>query len=160
MADFEAITTQEQLDGILKDRLARQNDKHTREIAEKYGDYDQLKTKTAEYEKRIAELEDSAKSAAGTKAEYDAKIADAEAKIKNYELRAVKTQVAIEAGLPFDLADRLTGDTADDIRKDAEKLVAAMNKNAKVAPLVGASVNATEDGVTAAFKKINPNMHF
>ena len=41
--EFEPITSQEQLDGILKGRLAREREKATA----KFADYDELKAKAA-----------------------------------------------------------------------------------------------------------------
>lgn len=43
---------------------------------------------------------------------------------KSCLLKAYKTKAALMAGLPEELAERLTGDTEEDIAKDAEKLAA------------------------------------
>lgn len=43
---------------------------------------------------------------------------------KSSLLKAYKTKAALMAGLPEELAERLTGDTEEDIAKDAEKLAA------------------------------------
>ena len=47
---FEAITTQEQLDGIISDRLKRERETAEKKAAEKYGDYDDLQKKVKDYE--------------------------------------------------------------------------------------------------------------
>lgn len=44
------------------------------------------------------------------------------AKNKAYEISAVKMKVANETGIPFELAEKLSGETEKDIRADAEKL--------------------------------------
>ena len=49
MAGFEAITTQEQLDAVIKDRLERER----KTLTEKYSDYDDLKERVSDYEKQI-----------------------------------------------------------------------------------------------------------
>ena len=48
--DFQPITSQEQLDGILKSRLAREREK----VASKYADYDDLKAKAAKFDEAEA----------------------------------------------------------------------------------------------------------
>ena len=81
---FEAITTQEALDEIIKGRLERdreaQSKKHAAEL-EKFKDYDDLKAKLAEYE---AGAKESAKALEDAK-KKDAKIAELEGSIKKYE---------------------------------------------------------------------------
>ena len=57
------ITTQEELDAVLKDSIDRASRKAAREAAERYADYDDLKAKAEKAEKgaaRIAELERAA----------------------------------------------------------------------------------------------------
>ena len=48
--EFEPITSQEQLDGILKGRLARERE----QAAAKYADYDELKAKAAKFDEAEA----------------------------------------------------------------------------------------------------------
>ena len=43
-------------------------------------------------------------------------------KIKDYETRSVKTRIAHEVGLPYQLADKLSGEDEDAIREDAKKM--------------------------------------
>ena len=57
MAGFEAITTQEQLDAVIKDRLERER----KTLTEKYSDYDDLKERVSDYEKQIGDLNKSIK---------------------------------------------------------------------------------------------------
>ena len=60
---FEAITTQEQLDSIIGERLKREREtvekklreSIEKEYLEKYGDYEELKTKADEYSRQIEE---------------------------------------------------------------------------------------------------------
>lgn len=59
-------------------------------------------------------------------------------------------------GLGLDALDFIQGDDEEAIRKSAESLKALVGKN--VAPLASLEGNQDEDGVTAAFKKLNPNI--
>lgn len=131
MAEFTAITTQEQLDAVIGERIKRERDTLTK----KYGDYDDLKTKVADYEKQISDLsktiEDTGKKYAG----YDKTLADLTAKVKGYETSSAKMRIAHETGIPYELASRLSGETEDDIRKDAESLSKLIGKPGPKAPL-------------------------
>lgn len=118
MEEFKPITTQDEFDAVIGERLKRERET----LAKKYGDYDDLKNKVADYEKQIGQMtraaEDSAKKYAG----YEKDLADLQAKVKGYETASVKTRIAHETGLPYELAERLRGEEEADIRKDAEAL--------------------------------------
>ncbi len=121
MSEFKVIESQEQLDGIIKERLERAEKKWT----EKYNGYlspEEVKAKTEELQKQIEELGNSL-TGANDKAKADAEsIAGLEAKVKGYETASVKSRIAHEVGIPYELANKLSGETEDDIRKDAEAL--------------------------------------
>ena len=121
MADFTPIETQEQFNEAIKERLERAEKKWQ----EKYSGYlgpDDLAGKTKELEDKIVELSNSLNSA-NDKAKADAEaIAGLEAKVKDYETASVKSRIAHEVGIPFELANKLSGETEKEIRKDAEAL--------------------------------------
>ena len=154
MADFTPITSQEQLDALIGDRIKRERDT----VAKKYGDYDDLKTKVTDYEKQIGDLsktiEDSGKKYAG----YDKTLADLTAKVKGYETRSVKMRIAHEAGIPYELATRLSGETEDDIRKDAESLAKLVGKPSPAAPPLKSTEPAGGDTKTAALRALAQNL--
>lgn len=121
MSEFKPIETQEQLEEVLKDRLSRAEKKYS----EQYSGYlspDDVTEKTKELEEKIAELSNSL-NGANEKATKDSQtIADLEAKIKAHETASVKSRIAHEVGIPYELANKLSGETEEDIRKDAEAL--------------------------------------
>ena len=125
MSDFKLIENQEQLDGIIKERL----DRAEKKWSEKYNGYlspeevaAEVEKKTGNLNKKIEELGNSLTSA-NDKAKADAEsIASLEAKVKGYETASVKSRIAHEVGIPYELANKLSGETEDDIRKDAEAL--------------------------------------
>ena len=131
MAEFTPIESQEEFDNRISERLNRQKEALTKQFA----DYDDLKKKVSDYETQIGSLTKDAEEKAKAYAETDARIAEYEAKIKGYESASLKTRVAHEIGLPYELASRLTGDSEEDIRKDAEKLAQLVKKNQPSAPL-------------------------
>lgn len=118
MEEFKPITTQAEFDAAIGERLKRERET----LAKKYGDYDDLKTKVGDYEKQIAQMSKAAKESAEKYAGYDKNLAELQAKVKGYETDSVKTRIAHETGLPYELAGRLTGEDEAAIRKDAEAL--------------------------------------
>lgn len=133
MSDFKVIETQEQLDTIIKDRL----DRAEKKFEEKYQGYlspDEVNAKMADLNKKIEEMGNSL-NGANDKAKSDAEsIASLEAKVKSYETASVKSRIAHEVGIPYELANKLSGETEEDIRKDAEALKPFVTKTSP-APL-------------------------
>lgn len=69
---------------------------------------------------------------------------------------AYRAKAALAAGLPAELAERLTGDTEEAIQKDAE-LLAGLTKSAYETPHFEAG-GGMMDGVEKAFYEKNPNL--
>jgi hypothetical protein len=106
--EFKAIGSQDELDRIVQNRIARERDK--------YKDYDVLKTKASQFdeleEKQKTELQkalDKAAKAEGTAAETS--------------LTALRLEVAIEKGLTAVQAKRLVGKDKAELEADADELV-------------------------------------
>lgn len=155
------ITTQEQLDSVIQERVDKVVASKAARDAKKYEAYtspDDLKALTEKYDKQIGDL-NSALSAANEKAaKYDADIAERDAKIKGYETAAVRTKVGHEAGLPYELHSRLVGETEDEIRKDAESLAKIMKAQA-APPLAAPEKPVTKrDEQKAAYKSMLDEM--
>lgn len=53
---------------------------------------------------------------------------------ETYKLKNLKTSIAVEAGIPLLLADRLSGETEEELKADAETL-AGLVKNKQTLPL-------------------------
>lgn len=115
MAEFKTIETQEELDRIISDRLKRENDKHEKKIAELNQEITTLKDKVTAGEKTISEQQEKLNSHSDEVAKYTQEI-------DGYKRAQSKQRIAHEAGLPYEMAERLTGETEDDLKKDAESL--------------------------------------
>ena len=143
---FEAITTQEQLDSIIGERLKREREtveKKLREsieneYLEKYGDYEELKTKTDEYGRQIEGFNQTIKENSEKIAGYEKSSGEMQAKLKKYEMDSMKMKIAHEAGIPFELASRLSGEDEAAIRKDAESISKFISNKKTSAPLASA----------------------
>ena len=134
MAEFEAITTQEAFDNAIKARLDRNTDTVKKQF-EGYISPDDFKTKTADLNGKITDL-------TGKLAEKD----------KAYETSSVKMRIAHENGIPYELANKLSGDTEEAIKKDAETFAKFIGKK-QTAPL-GHTEHNHADGKNAAYKSL------
>ena len=121
MSDFTPITTQEQLNEVIGERLKRDREA----TAKKYEGWmspDDVNTLKAGYDKQLADATSAADSAAKKYADYDKQLADRDAKIKNYETASLKARVAHETGLSYDAIQFLQGDDEESIKAAAESL--------------------------------------
>lgn len=130
MSEFTPITTQDEFDTLIKDRLARQESK----IRGEYADYDNLKKQADAW---AAEKQSYEKTIADNKTTFDdlnQKYTDATGRIAQFETDALKTKIAIESGLPVAMFSYLKGSTEEEIRQSAEEL-GKYTKGSQVPPL-------------------------
>lgn len=156
------ITTQEQLESIVSERTNKAVQTRLSREAEKYKAYtspEDLKVLQDKYDKQIGDL-NSALTAANEKAtKYDADIAERDAKIKSYETASVKTRIAHEMGLPYEMHSRLNGETEDEIKKDAEALAKLFKTSGNPAPMAsGEKKVKAGDEKTAAYREMLQQM--
>lgn len=164
MSEFTPINTQEEFDAAISNRIKREREKYTgwlspQQIEAGYVPIDTVNQMKASLEEKIAELNGTAEESAKKYADYDQQIADRDAKIKSFETASMKTRVALELGLPYGAAEFLKGEDETSIRESAEAFK-ALQGPAPVAPTFKDSASNDTDGVTAAFKRINPNLKF
>lgn len=128
---FEPITTQEQFDAAIKDRM----DRVQKSYEEKYSDYEKVKKENTDYSKSLAkankDIEELNKKVTG----FESQIAEKDARIKTYESDSVKTRICLEKGLPIEMASRLTGETEEEISKDADSFTALFKKARPTEPV-------------------------
>lgn len=145
------IESQEQLDGMFKDRINRQNEKHSKELAEKLGEV------KSDYESKLAEVNEELAKAKEVASGYDSIIAEKDAKIHEYELASVKSQVALEMGLTHDAVKFLQGDNEESIRSSAE----ALKSLVKVTPAPMAREEAVGgNSEQASYREMLNNLKF
>ncbi len=128
--EFEPITSQDQLDKIIGDRLARQRSK--------FADYDELKAKAAKFD----EAEEASKS------ELEKALARAEKAeqlAREAEMRDLRMQVAAEKGLSVAQAQWLQGQDKQELLTNADQLLTAFKveepKGAPAIPMAGRGPN-------------------
>jgi hypothetical protein len=143
MSEFKPITTQEEFDAAIKARLSREK--------EKYVDYDQLKSRVEELEKENGGLKSTIEVTNQSKADADKQLEEMQKQIAGYETASLRTRVALQYGLPYDLADRLQGTDEESFKADAERLAGFMKKSQPVYPL-GTKEPSSIDDKDAALK--------
>lgn len=119
--NFKVIETQEELDKIIKSRLAQKD----REVAEAYKDYlspEKVEAMKADYGKQLEEADKRVKEAQDKLKTFDDTVSELTKRAETAEVSLMKNKVAIENRLPIELADRLIGANEDELKADAEKL--------------------------------------
>lgn len=104
MPEFTPITTQEEFDQAIAARL----DRERRRVLAPFADYDEIKANLS--------------TAQQTLSERDATIANLNTQLQSTRSDLAKTRIALEKHLPMELAGRLTGETDEELRADADNL--------------------------------------
>lgn len=121
MADFKVISTQEEFDERIKERIERA-EKKVREEYKGWTSPDDLKLITEKHGNEIAKLNESHTEELKKYAGYDEKFSAQATRIHELEVGALKTRIANEKKLPFDAVEFLQGDDEKSIIDSADKL--------------------------------------
>lgn len=121
MSNFEAITSQEQLDAVLGERLKRNEEKWAKKY-EGYFSPDDVAQKCGDYEKQITDLTNALDGANKKTSAFEKEMAEKNQTIRGYELSSIKSRVAHETGLSYEAIDFLKGEDEDSIKRSAESL--------------------------------------
>ena len=140
MAEFVPINNQEEFNAAIGPRLQRER----QTIMAQYSDYEDLK-------KKVGTLETQVSTLTGEKEAL-------EKKVKGHETNSVKMRIAQEKGLPAEMALRLTGETEEDIAKDADSMVQIFKATKGTAPLFDNTSGAGDDQ-DAALKQMLQNLN-
>lgn len=113
---------QGKIEEIVKERIAR--------VEKKYSDYEDLKKKAADYdvlsgkrlEEKIKDLEDELKAEREKAGTHDKTVADLTARATLAEKKLLKNEIAQKHNLPLELAERLQGETEEELKADAQAL--------------------------------------
>ena len=116
MAEFTLITTQEEFNSAIKGRLEEARNA----VRQQFSDYETIKNDLAAAREGVQKK--------------DAEIADLQNQLKGSRAELAKTRIALEKGLPIEMSERLTGETEDEIRKDAEALEKLFKKQQMPSP--------------------------
>ncbi|MGM0143753.1 hypothetical protein IGJ94_000280 [Enterococcus sp. AZ153] len=148
---FKIIETQEELDRIIQERLNREK--------EKFADYDAIKTHNAELENEIGTLKSTIEETNAATKTHEQTVADLNKKIAEYETASLRTRIALQNGLPIDLADRLVGDDEESIKADAERLAGFVGKKQQTPPPMKSTEKPLEEGKDVSYKNLIENLN-
>lgn len=117
MSEFKVIESQEEFDARIKDRIERAKEKAIEDYKiEIKKTIDDLKSENSNLKNEVAGYKESLEEVKGK----DETIKGLNEKISAFERAEVKRNIALEYGLPFKLADKISGDDEDSMKKDAE----------------------------------------
>lgn len=118
---FKTIETSEEFERLIAPRLERAE----RKAREKYADYEELKSKAAQSDAALAEVQRI--------------IEEKTARLRELEFERARMDAAHGAGLPFELMDTITGETKDELARNARKIArhvqAELNRIRRAEPL-------------------------
>ncbi len=134
MSDFTPIQTQEEFDKAIKGRLAQKD----RELEERYKDYlspDKVAEMKKGYEEKLGEVSKLAKESEARASEAIKAMSELTQRAETAEKAILKTKIANDHKLPMELADRLVGETEEELSKDAENLAKIVSTGTATPPL-------------------------
>lgn len=153
---FKTIETQEELDGIIRDRLER--------AEKKYEGY----MSTEDVQKLKDTYEATAKAEAEKYTDLEKERDGLLTKVKGYEVGMLKTKVALQNGLPVGATDFLSGETEEELTESAKKLATMFAPTVEPkkkepegtpgAPQGSNSQGGTMSAVEKHFMELNPNL--
>lgn len=156
--DFKVIETQEQLDGIIQDRLNRAEKQYAKQYDGWTSPEDLQKMQDAN-NKAIEDLKTAHAKELEKYAEVETQLQEKDALIKAYSVKEVKNNVARELKLPFEAVEFLQGEEEKEIRESAERLskLSTVNHFKDVAPTKDRE-GAQEDNYKSALKEALSNL--
>lgn len=151
-AEFEPITTKEALDAAIAAAIKAEHEAEKT----KYGGT------AAELAKQLSTAQKDANEKKKIYDQQNDTLQDLQKQVKGYESRQLKEKIAREAGLPYELAGRLSGDDEAALKTDAESLVKLLGKGkgsgvsplANAEPAAGSSGSSNTDGKAAAWRSL------
>lgn len=138
--EFKVIETQEDFDKAIQKRLAQKD----RELEEKFKDYlapDKVSALKEEYEKKLADANDLLTKANEKIASHDQVVSELTTRATTAESDLLKSRIAHESGVPFELAGRLVGSNEEELRADASQFASFLAP--KAAPPLSTGENGS-----------------
>ena len=142
---FKPIETQEELDGIIKERLKRERETTQKRFEGWVSPEDHQKA----IDEANKAFDDFKKAHEGD----EQTIADLTAKNKAYETASLKSRIAHEVGLSYEWIGRISGDDEASIRSDADSLKKFVGRGSTPLP-TKSTEPAVPDASTVALKSV------
>lgn len=124
--EFVPIETQEQFDEMVKDRVERAKSAGAKDARKEFEtqlkDLEQLKESVTAKETEIGTLKAKITDLEAEKKTSGESYQSMQKELSAVKLSALKQRIAIDAGIPLEMADRLNGEDEESIKEDAEKV--------------------------------------
>ena len=120
--EFTPIETQEQFDAMVKDRVERAKKSAAKEFETQLKDLEQLKESVTAKETEIGTLKAKITDLEAENKTSGESYQSMQKELSQVKLSALKQRIAIDAGIPLEMADRLNGEDEESIKEDAEKV--------------------------------------
>ena len=120
--EFTPIETQEQFDQMVKDRVERAKKSAAKEFETQLKDLEQLKESVTAKETEIGTLKAKITDLEAEKKTNGESYQSMQKELSQVKLSALKQRIAIDAGIPLEMSDRLNGEDEESIKADAEKV--------------------------------------
>lgn len=150
MAEFTPITTQEEFEAAMKDRLAREAKKY-----EGYTSPEDLEKIKTDHKSEVDKLNETMTAKLKEK---DDVIAERDTKIKGYETSSAKMRIARETGLSYEAMDYIQGSDEEAMKKSAEALKALINSGKPAPPLGDPEPAPPSDPAKAAWVSLSKEL--
>lgn len=153
---FNAITTQEEFDAAISERLKRERESAEKRFAgyedykEKAGKADSLQKELEQVNAKLAKAQADLESANKKIGDYPAQVESLTARAQQAERYSLQVKVAHDMGLPFELASKIAGENEEAMRNDAQTLVPFVSKQ-QPAPLFS---QHEDSGADAGYKSL------
>ncbi len=139
MSDFKVIDSQEDFDLRIKDRLQRKEEQVRNEYEEII---ENLKAENESLKSENTSLLENIDKAK----EKDNEIESLKGQILGYEKSELRRKVALDNNIPYKLAERIKGETEDEMIQDAKSLSSYFEEKEIVPPLRNPETNTGVDG--------------
>lgn len=141
--------------GLEKEAIDKVMAEHGKAVqSAKPDDYDDLKSAKENLEQQVSALNATITETNEKYANHDTELSGLNAKLKDYETSNMKTKIALQYGIPYDLAGRLVGADEEALTKDAEKLAALVKQKEPIAPLKNVEPQIDADDTRSEYRQL------
>ena len=144
--EFQAITSQDQLNAIIGERIKRAQES----VEKKYADYISPEDHQKALEASNKAIDDYKKAHEGD----EQTIKDLTAKNREYETANLKSRIAHEVGLSYEWINRINGEDEQSIRADAESIKKLVGAGTNLMPTKTTDAGGDYDSSSEALRSV------
>lgn len=137
------------------DKVMAEYGKSIQELKLEQEKFDELKNEKTTLEQQLNQLQNTLSA----KEEELKSVDELKQQVESYKLKDLKTNIAFQAGIPIELAEKLSGETEEEIKADAEKLAGFISNKKTVLPdrTTEPDIEDKDAGLKQMLKNLNNN---